>query len=76
MATFAERHDFAGKTVLPVTTHAMSGLGTTAEDYAQVCRGARIGTGPAVRGEVVRVDGASAVDAWLPRVSVPAAGAA
>jgi len=28
MATFAERYDFAGKTVHPVTTYAMSGLGT------------------------------------------------
>jgi flavodoxin len=51
MSTFAERYDFSGKTVHPVTTHAMSGLGTTAEDYARTCRGARIGTGLAVRGE-------------------------
>ena len=35
MTTFAERYDFAGKTVHPVTTHAMSGLGTTPEDYAR-----------------------------------------
>ena len=33
MTTFAERYDFAGKTVHPITTHAMSGLGTTPEDY-------------------------------------------
>lgn len=45
----------------------MSGLGTTAEDYAQVCQGARIGTGLAVRGEEVRSDGARFVDAWLRR---------
>ena len=38
MSAFAERHDFSGKTVLPVTTYAMSGLGTTAEDYANACR--------------------------------------
>jgi hypothetical protein len=67
MSTFAERYDFSGKTVLPVTTYAMSGLGTTAEDYAQLCRGARIGTGLAVRGEEVRSDGARAVEAWLRR---------
>ena len=54
MTTFAERYDFAGKTVLPVTTHAMSGLGNTPDDYAESCRGARIGTGLAVRGEKVR----------------------
>ena len=28
MTTFTERYDFAGKTVHPVTTYAMSGLGT------------------------------------------------
>ena len=71
MSTFAERHDFSGKTVLPVTTHAMSGLGTTAEDYTEACRGARIGTGLAVRGEEVRSDGARAVDAWLRRTGLP-----
>lgn len=70
MSTFAERYDFSGKTVLPVTTHAPSGLGTTAEDYAQVCEGARIGAGLAVRGEEVRTDGARAVDAWLRRTGL------
>ena len=69
MSTFAEAYDFSGKTVLPVTTHAMSGLGTTPEDYAQSCRGARIGTGLAVRGEQVRSAGA-AVDAWLRRTNL------
>jgi hypothetical protein len=39
MSTFAESYDFSGKTVHPVTTHAMSGLGTTREDYALQCRG-------------------------------------
>jgi flavodoxin len=66
MTTFAETYDFSGKTVLPVTTHAMSGLGTTPDDYAQSCNGARIGTGLAVRGEEVRAAG-TAVDSWLRR---------
>jgi hypothetical protein len=65
MATFAETYDFTGKTVHPITTHAMSGLGTSAEDYARLCRGARIGPGLAVRGEEVRSAGAHAVAAWL-----------
>jgi flavodoxin len=64
MTTFAESYDFSGKTVLPVTTHAMSGLGTTPEDYGRSCSGARIGSGLAVRGERVRSAG-SAVDSWL-----------
>jgi flavodoxin len=69
MTTFAERHDFAGKTVHPVTTYAMSGLGTTPEDYARECRGARIGTVLAVRGEEARSAGAD-VDSWLRRVGL------
>ena len=71
MTTFAERYDFVGKTVHPVTTYAMSGLGTTPEDYAQECRGAHIGTGLAVRGEKARSAGAD-VDAWLRRAGLRA----
>ena len=32
MTTFTEQLDFTGKTVVPFTTHAMSGLGTTVPD--------------------------------------------
>ena len=66
MTTFAERYDFTGKTVHPITTYAMSGLGTTPEDYARDCRGARIATGLAIRGEQARSADAD-VDAWLRR---------
>ncbi len=69
MTTFAERYDFSGKTVLPVTTHAMSGLGNAPDDYAESCRGAQIGTGLAVRGETVRSARAD-VDAWLRRTGL------
>lgn len=69
MLTFADRYDFSGKTVFPFTTHAMSGLGATPDDYGRACKGARIGQGLAVRGEEVRGAGA-AVDAWLRRTSV------
>ena len=69
MTTFTERYDFSGKTVHPVTTHAMSGLGTTPDDYEESCRDARIGTGLAVRGEEARSAGA-AVDAWLRRTGL------
>jgi hypothetical protein len=51
MRTFTESLDFTGKTVLPVTTYAMSGLGTAPEDYADACPGATVGDGLAVRGE-------------------------
>lgn len=64
MATFAESLDFTGKTVYPVTTHAMSGLGTTGRDYARFCPGAAVGDGLAVKGEEVS-DAGAAVEAWL-----------
>jgi flavodoxin len=69
MSTFAEGFDFTGKTIFPFTTHAMSGLGTTARDYAASCPGASIGEGLAVRGEEVRGAGA-AVEAWLRRTDL------
>jgi FMN-dependent NADH-azoreductase len=58
MTTFTEALTFTGTTVHPVTTHAMSGLGTTERDYAASCRGARLGEGPAV-------------EAWLRRIGLP-----
>ena len=64
MSTFAERYDFRGRTVHPVTTYAMSGLGTTERDYAEVCSGATIGEGLAVRGEEVGKADAE-VRSWL-----------
>jgi flavodoxin len=69
MRTFAEQYNFTGKTVLPVTTYAVSGLGTAAEEYADACAGATIGRGLAVRGERVR-DAGDDIDAWLRRSRV------
>ena len=69
MSTFTESHDFSGKSVHPVTTYAMSGLGTTPDDYERSCRGARIATGLAVRGEEARSARAD-VDAWLRRTGL------
>jgi flavodoxin len=53
MSTFTVAYDFTGKTVLPVVTYAVSGLGSVERDYAAACPGARIGAGLAVRGEEV-----------------------
>ncbi|MFE5813132.1 flavodoxin [Streptomyces sp. NPDC056479] len=64
MTTFTEQLDFRSKTVVPFTTHAMSGLGTTARDYARSCRGATIAQGLAVRGEEV-ADADTDVTTWL-----------
>lgn len=69
MTTFVEGLDFTGKTVFPITTHGMSGLGTTVRDYTASCPGATIGEGLAVRGEEVR-DAGAAVEAWLRRMNL------
>ncbi|MEU3793867.1 flavodoxin [Streptomyces fructofermentans] len=69
MSTFTERLDFTGKTVVPFTTHAMSGLGSTVRDYATSCRGATLAEGLAVQGEEVeKAD--SAIGAWLDRLGL------
>jgi flavodoxin len=72
MSTFTEALDFRGKTVFPITTYAMSGLGTTERDYAASCRGATIGEGLAVRGEEVEAAGAE-IESWLRRTGLPPA---
>ena len=64
MTTFVEGLGFAGKTLHPLTTYAMSGLGTTERDYAASCPGAMLGEGLAVRGE--EVAGAE----WLRRIGL------
>ncbi len=69
MSTFVEGFDFTGKTVMPFTTHAMSGLGTTVRDYTALCPGATIGEGLAVRGEEVQ-DAGAAVELWLQRTNL------
>ncbi|MFF9497209.1 flavodoxin [Streptomyces flaveolus] len=70
MTTFTEALDFRGKIVHPITTYAMSGLGTTERDYAASCPGATIAEGLAVRGEEVK-DADTEVEAWLRRIRLP-----
>jgi len=69
MSTFVEGLEWTGKTVVPFTTHAGSGLGTVLRDYAASCPGAKIGEGLAVRGEEVQQAGA-AVESWLRRINL------
>jgi flavodoxin-like protein len=64
MSTFVEGLDFSGKTVLPFTTYAMSGLGSVPGDYARLLPTATIGDGLAVQGEEARDAGAD-VQQWL-----------
>jgi flavodoxin len=69
MLTFAEHFDFAGKTIYPFTTYAMSGLGHVVEEYSAACRGARIGPALAIRGEDAAAS-RSQVEAWLRRIKL------
>jgi flavodoxin len=69
MTTFVESLDFAGKTVFPFTTYAVSGLGTTMRDYPASCPGATIGEGLAVKGEEVG-NGGAAAESWLRRIGL------
>ena len=64
MRTFTDHYDSAGRTVLPVVTYAVSGLGNAVQESAHACPSARIGRGLAVRGERVR-DAGTDLDAWL-----------
>lgn len=69
MLTLAERFDFAGKTVYPFTTHAMSGLGHAVKEYTAACRGATIGKALAIRGEEAETSQPT-VEAWLRRIKL------
>ncbi|MEV8533913.1 flavodoxin [Streptomyces sp. NPDC051211] len=70
MSTFTEALDFRGKTVIPITTRAMSGLGTAERDYTASCPGATLAEGLAVRGEEVSKAEAE-VQTWLKRIGLP-----
>ena len=73
MSTFAESFDFAGKTVLPLVTYAVSGMGNAERVYQEACRGATFGEGLAVQGEEVidaPNDAAAAVETWLQGINL------
>ena len=64
MRTFLEGVDTAGKTVVPFTTHAGSGLGSAVQTYRELCPEAAVEqNGLAVRGEDAR-NARAEVEAW------------
>jgi flavodoxin len=69
MRTFVESVDLTGKTIVPFVTYAVSGLGSTFDDYTRLCPRSRIGDGLAVRGEEV-ADARKDVEAWLRRIGL------
>ena len=64
MMTFADRFDFAGKTVFPLVTYAVSRMGNAVQNYTEALPGANLREGLAVRGEEVN-DAEPDVEAWL-----------
>ncbi len=64
MNTFIEGIDLRGKTVLPFVTYAVSGIGSTIDDYTRLCPESTIGKGLAVRGEEAR-GARNAMEDWL-----------
>lgn len=69
--TFLEQHDWNGKTVVPFCTHEGSGLSDTERYIADVCKGATIANGLAVRGETAqnnREQARKSVTSWLEKL--------
>ncbi|MGM9538743.1 MAG: flavodoxin [Candidatus Onthomonas sp.] len=64
MFTFLERYDLAGKRILPFCTNEGSGMGRSEKDLRNLCVGATIERGLAIRGsEAAKSEGR--VNAWL-----------
>ncbi|WP_336714142.1 flavodoxin [Arthrobacter sp. USHLN218] len=64
MSTFVDGLDVTGKSLLPVVTYAVSGLGSSPDVYRAAAPSAVIGPGLAVRGETVPDCGAQ-LNRWL-----------
>lgn len=67
--TFLEKHDFAGKTLVPFCTHEGSALGRGPRDMAGLCPNAKILDGLAIRGSHAS-EAQEDVDQWLRRIGL------
>lgn len=66
--TFIEKHNWAGKTVLPFCTHEGSGLSGTERKLKEACKGATVSEGLAVKGSIAQnkqEQAKKSVQAWL-----------
>lgn len=69
--TFLEKHDWKGKTVIPFCTHEGSGLSNTENYIAEVCKGATVAKGLAVRGTTAqnnRDQARKSVNSWIDKL--------
>ena len=64
VATFLERYDFTGKTILPLCTNEGSGMGSSERDIKRACPGAVVKNGLPVTGSSAAGSGES-VRRWL-----------
>ena len=64
VATFLERYDFSGKTILPLCTNEGSGMGSSEKTIKQIAAGAEIKKGLPITGSNAASSGES-VKRWL-----------
>jgi flavodoxin len=64
VATFLERYDFTGKTILPLCTNEGSGMGGSERDIRQTCPGADVKKGLSVTGSQA-ANSKDSVQKWL-----------
>ncbi len=64
VATFLERYDFTGKTVLPFCTNEGSGMGSSERDVKKYAKGADVKNGLAITGSQA-ANAKAAVEKWF-----------
>ena len=64
VATFLERYDFTGKTILPLCTNEGSGMGSSERDVKKYAKGADVKSGLSITGSQA-ADSKGAVEKWF-----------
>jgi len=64
VATFLERYDFTGKTILPLCTNEGSGMGSSERDVKKYAKGADVKKGLSITGSQA-ANSKGAVEKWL-----------
>ena len=62
--TFLEKYNWAGKTIMPFSTHEGSGLGHSESDIKRICTGADVKRGLAIHGTGVK-SSKGAIEKWI-----------
>ena len=64
VATFLEKYDFTGKTILPLCTNEGSGMGSSESDIRKCAKGATVKNGLAITGSQA-ANSKATVERWL-----------